>query len=203
MAGNGWPAVESGKFHICPDIAMFGGLTRILWFFLLVITLVSETAPLPLSFEAKFPPLFFYGYEAVKLAAFVCLGFLTPLAWWHYKSLGNAAMFAFVVTGFVEMGQSFIPGHRPSTLELFVKFVLLFAGFVTGLDVRKYQVLSIGWFTIHFSSRYWKEHILSKAEYPSAPFNIFMPAHSGLLPSGSNRTSHPITWPELITVHSA
>ncbi len=192
MSGNGWPAVESGKFHVRPDITMFGGPVRILWFLLLAITLVAETAPLSLSFEAKFPPLFFYGYEAAKLAAFVCLGFLTPVAWWHYKSLGNAAMFALVVTGFVEMGQSFIPGHRPSTLELFVKFMLLFAGFVTGLDVRKYQVLSIGRFTVHFSSRYWKEHRMSGAGYPSTRFRAFTSRHAKLLPFGrdAHKSSH-------------
>lgn len=143
-------------------IAMFGVLVRSLWFLLLIGTLAAELVPLSLEFEAKFSPLIFHGYEAAKLLGFFALGFLTPLAWWHSKSLGIGALFAIVVTMFVELGQALIPGHRASTLELTVKLVLLFAGLASGLDVRAYQEFTAGPLRIYFSSRYWTRHLLSR-----------------------------------------
>ncbi len=136
-------------------LALFSAPLRGLWFLLFAGTLVSELVPLTLAFEARFSPLTFYFYEVAKLLAFFALGFLTPIAWWHYKSLGRGVLFAIVVTGIVELGQAFIPGHRTSLLELAVKLGLLFTGFVSGLDVRKYQQLTVGPFCIRFSSRYW------------------------------------------------
>jgi hypothetical protein len=134
---------------------MFSAPVRSIWFVLFAITLVSELVPLSLAFEAQFPPLVFRCYEAAKLLAFFVLGFLTPIAWWDYKSLGRGALFAIVTTGIVEIGQAFIPGHRASTLELAVKLVLIFTGFVCGLDARKDQQFTVGTLCIRFSSRYW------------------------------------------------
>jgi hypothetical protein len=138
-------------------VAMFGVLVRVLWFMVLACVLAFELIPLSLAFEAKFPPIVFYFYEATKLIAFFIFGFLTPITWWTSQSLGKGALFAILTTAVVEFGQSVIPGHRTSVLELAVKLVLLFTGFVSGLDIRKYQQLVIGPLCVRFSSRYWSD----------------------------------------------
>jgi len=136
-------------------VPMFSLPVRGLWFLLLALTLAIEVVPLSVAFEAQFSSLVFHSYEAAKLVAFVVFGFLTPLAWWRYKSLGIGVLFAMVTSAIVELGQSFIPGHRTSTFELAVKLVLLFVGFAAALDVRKYQEFTVGPMCIRFSSRYW------------------------------------------------
>jgi hypothetical protein len=136
-------------------IPMFSVPVRGLWFLLLAGTLVSELVPLSLEFEARFSTLTFHSYEAAKLVAFFVFGFLTPIAWWRYKSLGMGVLFAIVTTAIVELGQAFIPGHRTSMFELAVKLVLLLTGFTAALDVRKYQEFTAGPLCLRFSSRYW------------------------------------------------
>jgi hypothetical protein len=136
-------------------IPMFSLPVRSLWLLLLAFTLTIELVPLSAAFEAQFSSLMFHSYEAAKLVAFVVFGFLTPIAWWRYKSLGIGVLFAIITTAIVELGQAFIPGHRTSTFELVVKLVLLFIGFAAALDVRKYQEFTIGPLRIRFSSRYW------------------------------------------------
>jgi hypothetical protein len=136
-------------------VPMFSLPIRGVWFLLLASTLTIELVPLSPAFEAQFSTLTFHSYEAAKLVAFFVFGFLTPLAWWRYKTLGIGVLFAIVTTAIVEIGQAFIPGHRASTIELVVKLVLLFAGFATALDIRKYQELNVGPLCIRFSSRYW------------------------------------------------
>ena len=136
-------------------ISMFGAFIRTLWFFLLTATLVSELVPLTLEFEARFSTFTFHSYELAKLAAFLMFGFLTPIAWWRYNSLAMGALFATITTTVVESGQAFIPGHRASAFELAVKLLLLFAGFVVALNIRKYQELNLRLINIRFSSRYW------------------------------------------------
>lgn len=142
---------------------MFGALIRTLWFSLLACTLVSELVPLSLEFEGHFSSLTFHSYQAFKLAAFLMFGFLTPLAWWRYNSLGMGGALAITTTAVVEIGQAFIPGHRASMLELSVKLLFLLAGFVMALNVRKYQVLNLGLINIRFSSRYWSDIATGRA----------------------------------------
>lgn len=141
---------------------MFGLAIRTLWFLLLTCTLVSELVPLTLEFEGHFSSTAFHGYQAFKLAAFIIFGFLTPLAWWRYNSLGMGGAFAIATTAIVEIGQAFIPGHRASGFELSVKLLLLFSGFVIGLSTRKYQTLNLGMINIRFSSRYWPDVITDR-----------------------------------------
>jgi hypothetical protein len=136
-------------------VPMFSIPVRGLWVLVLACTLVAELVPLTLAFEAEFSTLTFHSYEAAKLVTILLFGFLTPIAWWRYKSLGIGVLFAIVTTAIVEFGQAFIPGHRTSMLELAVKLVLLFTGFAAALDVRKYQEFTAGPLCIRFSSRYW------------------------------------------------
>jgi hypothetical protein len=136
-------------------VPMFSMPVRTLWILLLAGTLVIELVPLSVSFEAHFSSLIFHSYEAAKLVAFFAFGFLTPIAWWRYKTLGIGVLFAIVTTAIVELGQAFIPGHRASIFELTVKLVLLFTGFAAALDIRKYQEFMIGPMRVRFSSRYW------------------------------------------------
>jgi hypothetical protein len=138
-------------------VPMFSVPVRSLWFLVLAGTLASEVIPLSLAFENRFSPLTFYFYQAAKMVAFFVFGFLTPLAWWQSKSLGIGALFAIVTTAIVELGQTFIPGHRTSMFEMAVKLGLLFAGFVAGLDVRAYQRFTFGPLCIRFSSSHWSD----------------------------------------------
>ncbi len=151
--------LSSAHSHRSPAIVvtvpMFSPPVRTLWFLLLGCTVISELVPLTLAFEAQFSTLAFHCYQAAKLIAFFVFGFLTPIAWWRYKSLGIGALFAIVTTAIVEAGQGFIPGHRASTFEFCVKLFLLFTAFAAGLDVRKYQEFTAGPLCIRFSSRYW------------------------------------------------
>ena len=137
-------------------VPMFSKIVRSLWLLVLACMLVSELVPLTLAFEAHFSTLVFHSYEVAKLVMLVVFGFLTPLSWWRYKSLGAGAIFAIATTVLVEVGQTFIPGHRTSILELAVKLVCLFAGFAAALDVRKYQQFVVGPLCIRFSSSHWK-----------------------------------------------
>jgi hypothetical protein len=136
-------------------VPMFGVLVRGLWFLLFAGTLFSELVPLSAAFEAQFSTFTFHSYEVAKLVAFFVFGFLTPIAWWRYRNLGIGILFAIMATAIVEFGQSLIPGHRTSVIELVAKLVLLFIGFATGLDSRKYQNFSAGPLCVRFSSRYW------------------------------------------------
>jgi hypothetical protein len=152
--------VSGAQSHRSPpaiiDVPMFSVAVRGLWFLVLTYTLVSELVPLSAAFEAQFSSLAFHSYQATKLVCFFVFGFLTPIAWWRYKSLGIGVLFAFGTTAIVEIGQAFIPGHRASMLELTVKFMLLFTGFTAALDVRKYQEFTVGPICLRFSSRFWK-----------------------------------------------
>jgi hypothetical protein len=136
-------------------IPMFGPTMRSLWFLLLAGTLFSELVPLTLEFESHFSTLTFHSYEVIKLVAFFVFGLLTPLAWWRYKTLGWGVLFSISCTAVVELGQAFIPGHRLSGIELVVKLTMLFLGFATALDFRKYQVFRCGRLCIRFFSRHW------------------------------------------------
>jgi hypothetical protein len=136
---------------------MFGAPVCALWFFVLACTLASELIRLTLAFEGRFPPVVFYSYQAAKLVAFFVFGFLTPLAWWQSKSLGIGALFAIVTTAIVEFAQSFVVGHSTSVFELAVKLVLLFTGFLLGLDARMYQRFTFGRLGVLFSSSHWSD----------------------------------------------
>jgi hypothetical protein len=136
-------------------VPMFSLPVRGLWFLLLAFTLAIELVPLSLAFEAQFSSFTFHSYEAAKLLAFFVFGFLTPIAWWRYKTLGIGVLFAIITTAIVELGQAFIPGHRASIFELTVKLVLLFIGFAAALDMRKYQEFTVGPLCVRFSSRHW------------------------------------------------
>src|ERR1700678_2606568 len=71
-------------------IPMFSMPIRALWFLLLACTLASELVPLTVAFEAQFSSLAFHSYQALKLVAFVALGFMTPLAWWRTTAWESA-----------------------------------------------------------------------------------------------------------------
>jgi ABC-type long-subunit fatty acid transport system fused permease/ATPase subunit len=150
------PSAQSRQSQVWTvTVSMFSVAVRGVWFMVLAATLVSELVPLSIAFLAQFPPLAFYCYEGAKLLTFLTFGFLTPISWWRYKTLGIGVLFAIVTTAIVEVGQGFIVGHRTSLLELAVKLTLLCTGFAGGLDIRKYQRLNLGPLTVRFSSRHW------------------------------------------------
>lgn len=146
---------SNGSSPAIVNVPMFSLPIRILWLLVVGGTLLSQLVPLTLAFEAQFSTLTFHFYQAAKLAAFFVFGFLTPLAWWRYQTLGRGILFGIVTTAIVEIGQSFIPGHRSSVIELCVKVTLIITGFALALDIRKYQDFKIGALSIRFSSRYW------------------------------------------------
>jgi hypothetical protein len=136
-------------------IPMFSVLVRGLWILLAALTLALELIPLSVAFEGRFSLFPFYSYVVAKLVGFFVFGFLTPIAWWSYRTFGVGALFVILTTAIVELGQSVVTGHRFSIVELTVKCSLVFGGLVVGLDVRKYRQLSAGPLRVRFSSRHW------------------------------------------------
>jgi len=137
------------------SIAMFTHAEKALWIVLLACSLGSELIPLPPAIQAHFTYLGFYAYVAVKLLLFFIFGFVTQIAWWKYTALTAAEVVSILATAGVEIGQWFIPGHRASGVEFLVKLMLLFAGTLAGLNVRKYQNVHAGPLSISFTSQYW------------------------------------------------
>jgi hypothetical protein len=63
---------------------------KVAWFGLLALTILLEVEPLPLEI---YPPLF-YSYKCFKGLLFLALGFLTPIAFWRFNSLGKGMLLA-------------------------------------------------------------------------------------------------------------
>jgi hypothetical protein len=90
-------------------------------------------------------PLVFYSYKATKVVLFLVLGYLGPLTFWKFDSLGLGALFAFGSAATVEVLQGWIQsGHRFSWFELAAKLFLVGAGFVMALGARYDGVINLG-----------------------------------------------------------
>jgi hypothetical protein len=120
-------------------LTLFSVPFRIGWCTVFCVLLVAEVVPLP-----PVAPIPLYSYLAAKVVLFAALGFLTPLTFWTFKTLGFGILFSIVTTAIVEFLQSFSPGHRASYLELLGKLVLLFSGFAVAITARHDLQIKIG-----------------------------------------------------------
>ena len=114
---------------------------------MLVLTVFLEVEPLPAE---MYPPLF-YSYKVLKGLLFFALGYLTPLAFWRFNSLGRGMLLAVLSASAVEMAQDFFQGHRFSLFELALKLLVIFAGFALALNARYEQRISLGWWRIQLN----------------------------------------------------
>jgi len=113
---------------------------KALWAVIVMITVVSETVPIPLM-----PPVFFYSYCAAKLICFVAIGYLAPLAFWRFNALNRGILLASISAACVESLQGLLHhGHSFHWYELVVKLALILLGFALALDARYERVISIG-----------------------------------------------------------
>ena len=123
----------------------FKAAPKMAWFGLLALTIFLEVEPLPLEI---YPPLF-YSYKLFKGILFLALGYLTPLAFWRFNSLGRGVLIAFASACFVEILQGFFRGHAFSFFELLLKLVVILFGFSLALNARYEKKINFGWLQIH------------------------------------------------------
>lgn len=121
---------------------------RLAWALIAVLTISLELSPFH-NFQARFvfvAYVLFYGYKTLKALLFVIFGFLTPIAFWRFRSLSYGLAIAAVSALIVELLQGWLifTGHSFGWLELFAKLFLIFVGFVKGLDARYEGIIRIG-----------------------------------------------------------
>jgi hypothetical protein len=124
-------------------IRLFSWNLRIVWVLLFCLTLGWELIPAP-----GVAPWVFYTLKSCKGLTFVLLGFVSPMAFWRFDSLGFGVLFSCVAAGVAEMLQSMSYGHRASPAEFLLKLLLLFLGFAFSLSARYDRKLSFGPFSI-------------------------------------------------------
>lgn len=144
----------SGTKHPCRVMILpaFKTTPKVAWFGLLALTILLEIEPLPLEI---YPP-FFYSYKCFKGLLFLAVGFLTPIAFWRFNSLGKGMLVAAVSACSVELFQGFFQGHRFSFFELTLKLIIIFVGFAFALNARYDEKISIGSWKIRLTSEHFR-----------------------------------------------
>jgi hypothetical protein len=132
-------------------LSAFNLAPKLFWFALLAFTVFLEVEPIP---PIVYPPLF-YSYKCLKGILFFALGYLTPLSFWRFNSLGRGVLLAILSAGFIEFVQGFFQGHRFSIFELLLKLVVIFVGFAVALNARYDQKISLGVWTINLKSKHF------------------------------------------------
>jgi hypothetical protein len=124
------------------NLSLFSNYAKAIWLCVATSTVLSEVLPAP-----HIDPWIFYGlYTPGKLLFFVCLSFLTPLAFANFADLNRGIAFAVSSATLIELLQGLLSnGHSFHWYELLIKLVLLLFGFGLGLDARGEQVISF-WF---------------------------------------------------------
>ena len=121
----------------------FSASIRIVFVFLVAVLIFTELASVPL-----WPPAIFYPYQILKLAGFIAVGLLTPLAFWRFNALNRGLLYAAISAAFVETMQAVVnrghSGHAFHWYELAVKLVLIMFGFSVGLDIRYERQIKLG-----------------------------------------------------------
>jgi hypothetical protein len=121
---------------------------RLAWILIALLTISLELRPFH-NFQPRSVFLMyalFYGYKTLKALLFVLFGFLTPIAFWRFRSLSYGLVIAAVSALVVELLQGWLvfTGHSFGWLELCAKLFLIFVGFVKGLDARYEGFIRIG-----------------------------------------------------------
>jgi len=146
-------AARTNSGHNVLTLKLFSRESRICWFVFLAIMVIVEVIPRPITW----PPLPYYSYQISKLIGFVVLGYLTPLAFWRFGSLGRGVAFGLVTTAGIEGIQGIIEGHRFSIFEMIVKLVLVMAGFGLALLARFDKRIHVGRLHIALHDEHWQE----------------------------------------------
>jgi hypothetical protein len=121
-------------------LQVFSPVLRTLWMVLVIITVGSEMIPISLM-----PPLPFYCYCITKLSAFVCLGYVAPLAFCRFNALNRGILLATLSATCVEVLQGILHhGHSFHWYELIVKLTLILLGFALALEARYERTISVG-----------------------------------------------------------
>jgi hypothetical protein len=113
--------------------------THVLWGFFFASTIIAEVVPAP-----PVPAIVFYAFLIIKLTLFVSLGFVTPLTYWRFDSLGRGLLFSCAGALMTELVQRFSPGHSTSLYEFAGKSCLLFIGFALALVARYEREIVLG-----------------------------------------------------------
>jgi len=122
------------------NVSAFSISIRILFVVIVSALVISELTPIPV-----WPPPIYYPYQILKLAGFVIIGILTPLAFWRFNALNRGLLYAALSAAFVESMQAIVNrGHAFHWYELVVKLVLILFGFSIGLDIRYERQIKIG-----------------------------------------------------------
>ena len=127
---------------------IFGPSMRLAWTVIAVLTISLELTPFH-NFQARFTfvaYLLFYGYKTLKALLFLIFGFLTPIAFWRFRSLTYGLVIAAFSALLVELLQGWLvfTGHSFGWLELAAKLFLIFVGFMKGLNARYEGAVRIG-----------------------------------------------------------
>ena len=130
-----------------PELRLFGRLLSVAWGLLLIGTMIVELTPR----DPTWVPQMFYPITVAKGLMFLLLGFVSPLAFWKFNSLGVGVLFAVITAGAVESLQTLLVGHHASYLEFTAKLLLVILGFVLALVARHDRKLQIGPFHIILS----------------------------------------------------
>jgi hypothetical protein len=137
---------------------MFSRAFVCLWVTVAMVTVIADIMPVSLHL----PRPVFYSYKTTKVILFVLLGYLGPLTFWRFDSLGLGALFALGSAATVEVLQGWIQsGHAFSLFELAAKLFLIGAGFVTALNARYDGELNLGVVRLDLRNEHlsntWKE----------------------------------------------
>jgi hypothetical protein len=131
---------------------IFGPAMRLAWIVSAVLTISLELSTFH-NFESRYvfvAYFLFYGYKTLKALLFLIFGFLTPIAFWRFRSLTYGLVIAAVSASIVEgiQGSLVFTGHSFGWLELGAKLFLIFIGFVKGLDARYEGAIRFGRWTL-------------------------------------------------------
>ncbi len=148
--GNG-PGTEARQNAF--TIKLFGPGMRVGWIAFLVLMVVVEVIPRPITW----PPLPYYAYQISKLIGFSILGYWTPLAFWRFGSLGRGVVFGLATTAGIESIQGMIEGHRFSFFEMVVKLALVMIGFGLALLARYDKRVHVGRLHIGLYDEHWRD----------------------------------------------
>jgi hypothetical protein len=122
---------------------VFTPTLRTLWITTVAVTVLVEVILLPTN--PPLPPVPHYAYKTLKAVLFVSVGYLAPLAFWHFNALTRGIMLAFVSAMCVETLQGLIGrGHSFHWYEMLLKLGLILLGFNFALDHRYERQISLG-----------------------------------------------------------
>jgi hypothetical protein len=145
-------STASPALHSPKRVRLFTPGMRVAWALVFGITILVESIPVPLVH-----PVLFYSFLALKAALFVALGYLTPLTFWRFDSLGLGVLFSVAGAMASELIQAISPGHSTSLKEITGKLLLLLFGFALALHARYDRRIHLGVVQLHLEDSHRKQ----------------------------------------------